>query len=38
MANTYKVIDENHYIEYAKNNSPTYFGITKKGKVERIQI
>lgn len=33
-----EVIDNNNFIEYAKNNYPTYFTITKKEKLKEYQF
>ena len=33
-----EIIDENHFIEYTKNNFPTYFTITAKEKLKEYKI
>lgn len=32
------IIDDTHFIEYAKNNFPTYFTITKKEKLKEYKF
>lgn len=33
-----EIIDENHFIEYTKNNFPTYFTITAKEKLKEYKF
>ncbi len=33
-----EVIDDKHFIEYAKNNYPTYFTVTSKKKLEEYKF
>ena len=33
-----EIIDENHFVEYSKNDFPTYFKITKKEKYEEYRF
>ncbi len=33
-----EIIDDTHFIEYAKNNYPTYFEITKKDKLKEYKF
>ncbi len=33
-----EVVDDKHFIEYAKNNYPTYFTITKKKELEEYKF
>ncbi len=33
-----EVVDDKHFIEYAKNNYPTYFTITKKEELEEYKF
>ncbi len=33
-----EIVDDKHFIEYAKNNYPTYFTITKKEKLKEYKF
>lgn len=33
-----EIVDDKHFIEYAKNNYPTYFEITKKEKLKEYKF
>lgn len=33
-----EIVDENHFVEYAENNFPTYFEITKKEKLKEYRF